>query len=161
VALFWGHREMADLVAACFDEDGALTPQARAARGFYRRHRGFPDWQPSDDRHEILDEALVGAAKCNRVEVLEAAQWLIEHGADAALKDDLCKSDAVGTASYLGKAAVRDYLGSIRSGNRRAQRPQGLRIQCKAVLYTDHVRETHQRNPGSLHGGTPLGRTKS
>jgi hypothetical protein len=97
----------------------------------------------------------------NRVEVLEAAQWLIEHGADAALKDDLCKSDAVGTASYLGKAAVRDYLGSIRSGNRRAQRPQGLRIQCKAVLYTDHVRETHQRNPGSLHGGTPLGRTKS
>lgn len=92
VALFWGHREAAETVArhstapgnlrtaaglgsvtmldACFDKDGALTAAACAARGFHRPHSGFPDWQPSNDRQEILDEALVWAAKSNRVEVL-------------------------------------------------------------------------------------------
>jgi ankyrin repeat protein len=83
-ALFWGHREASallaaagihprnlrvaaglgrpDLVRACFTADGSLTPQARAARGSYRPHSGFPAWQPTDDRQEILDEALVWAA---------------------------------------------------------------------------------------------------
>ena len=93
VALFWGHREVADLlgrhsvapnnlraaaglgipelVDACFKPDGTLTPEAWAARGFYRPHSGFPDWQPSTDRQEILDEALVWACKSNRLTVLE------------------------------------------------------------------------------------------
>jgi ankyrin repeat protein len=92
-ALFWGHRETADLlgrhsvapnnlraaaglgipelVDACFKPDGTLTPEACAARGFYRPHSGFPDWQPSTDPQEVLDEALVWACKCNRVGVLE------------------------------------------------------------------------------------------
>ena len=82
-ALFWGHREVADLlgrhlvapsnlraaaglgipelVEACFNPDGTLTPEACAARGFYRPHSGFPDWQPSTDPQEVLDEALVWA----------------------------------------------------------------------------------------------------
>ena len=53
---------------------------ARAqARGFYRPHTGFPPWQPSDDPQEILDEALVWAAKSDRADVLGR---LVELGAD-------------------------------------------------------------------------------
>lgn len=92
-ALFWGHREVADvlarhgvvptnlraaagvgvpqLVEACFRGERGLSPQAGAARGFYRPHSGFPDWQPSSEPQEILDEALVWACKSNRVSVLE------------------------------------------------------------------------------------------
>ena len=133
VALFWGHREVADLLGgdrvaphnlravaglgrlelleACFRPDGTLTPEASAARGFYRPHSGFPDWQPSADPQQVLDEALVWACKSDRVAVLprlvhagarvnadpyrgtpliwaavcnraEAALWLLRHGAD-------------------------------------------------------------------------------
>lgn len=100
-----------DLVDACFRPDGALTPDAGAARGFYRPHSGFPDWNPSPDPQEVLDEALVWACKGNRLEVLdrlvragarpdadpyrgtpliwasvcnrpEAVAWLLDHGAD-------------------------------------------------------------------------------
>ncbi len=92
-ALFWGHREVAELlgrysvapgnlrvaaglgipqlVNACFNPDGTLAPQACAARGFYRPHSGFPDWQPSTDPQEVLDEALVWACKSGRLAVLE------------------------------------------------------------------------------------------
>jgi ankyrin repeat protein len=131
-ALFWGHREVADLlgrhslapgnlrVAAglgnhelldkCFGEEAALRSKAGVARGFYRPHSGFPDWQPSTDPQEILNEALVWACKSGRTEVLprllgagasldadpyrgtpliwaavcnriETAEWLIDHGA--------------------------------------------------------------------------------
>jgi ankyrin repeat protein len=92
-ALFWGHREVAELlgrhlvapsnlraaaglgipelVEACFQPDGTLTPEACAARGFYRPHSGFPDWQPSTDPREVLDEALVWACKSSHLVVLE------------------------------------------------------------------------------------------
>jgi ankyrin repeat protein len=136
-ALFWGHREVADLlgchtvspgnlraavglgipklVEGCFSGERALTPEACAARGFYRPHSGFPDWQPSTDPQEVLDEALVWACKSNRVTVLErlvragarpdadpyrgtpliwaaacnrteAAAWLLDHGANVNQK---------------------------------------------------------------------------
>jgi len=91
-ALFWGHREVAALlgreprnlrVAAGLGDLDLIdelvgTPQAGAHRGFYRPHGGFPTWQPSDDPGEILDEALVWAAKSDRV---EAIRRLVEHGA--------------------------------------------------------------------------------
>lgn len=131
-ALFWGHREVADvlgrrsvapgnlraaaglgdreLLDRCFSGDGTLTSAAFAARGFYRPHSGFPDWRPSADPQEVLDEALVWACKSGRTEVLprllragarldadpyrgtpllwaaacnriETAGWLIDHGA--------------------------------------------------------------------------------
>ena len=92
VALFWGYREAGEtlaaagvvprnlriaaglgrleLIDACFGSDGALTPEARSKRGFYRPHSGFPLWSPSDDPQEILDEALVWAAKADRAEAL-------------------------------------------------------------------------------------------
>jgi ankyrin repeat protein len=101
VALFWGNREAADalaeraivpgnlriaaglgrldLVDECFAADGALTTAARAQRGFYRPHSGFPLWRPSSARQEVLDEALVWAAKADRVAVLPA---LVARGAD-------------------------------------------------------------------------------
>lgn len=91
-ALFWGHREVADLLARhsvapgnlraaaglgdqnllekCFTGERVLTPEAGAARGFYRPHSGFPDWQPSSEPQEILDEALVWACKSGRTDVL-------------------------------------------------------------------------------------------
>jgi ankyrin repeat protein len=85
-ALFWGHREVVDLlgleprnlrVAAGLGrldlvQELAGTTQAGAHRAFYRPHGGFPAWQPSDDPQEVLDEALVWAAKSDRVELLAA-----------------------------------------------------------------------------------------
>ncbi len=136
-ALFWGNREVADLlgrhsvapgnlraaaglgnpelVESCFTGERTLTPEAGAARGFYRPHSGFPDWQPSTDPQEVLDEALVWACKSNRLGVLdrlhragarldadpyrgtpliwaaacnrtEAAAWLLDRGADVNRK---------------------------------------------------------------------------
>jgi ankyrin repeat protein len=101
VALFWGHREVAgtlarhgvvpanlrvaaglgrlDLLECCFAPDGALTPAARAGRAFYRPHSGFPAWRPTDDAQEVLDEALVWAAKSGRI---EAMALLVARGAD-------------------------------------------------------------------------------
>ena len=131
-ALFWGHREVADLLGRysvapgnlraaaglgdkdllekCFSGEKTLTPEACAARGFYRPHSGFPDWQPSTDPREVVDEALVWASKNGRTAVLarliragarldadpyrgtplvwaavcnrmETAEWLIDRGA--------------------------------------------------------------------------------
>ena len=91
-ALFWGHREVVELlgrepgnlrVAAGLGDlelirDLVGTPAAGAHRDFYRPHGGFPVWQPTDDPQEVLDEALVWAAKSGRV---EAIQLLVELGA--------------------------------------------------------------------------------
>ena len=93
MALFWGHREAADvlrgygivpdnlrtaagvgdlaMVEQFFTTSDTLTSAAGAARGFYRPHTGFPAWQPSDTPQEVLDEALVWACKSDRVEVLD------------------------------------------------------------------------------------------
>jgi ankyrin repeat protein len=93
VALFWGHRHVVDLlgleprnlrVAAGLGrvdliDELAGTPAAGAQREFYRPHGGFPAWQPSDDPQEILDEALVWAAKSDRVEAIDR---LVELGAN-------------------------------------------------------------------------------
>jgi ankyrin repeat protein len=92
MALFWGHREVAELlgrhprnlrVAAGLGDlelihELARRPQAGAHRGFYRPHGGFPAWQPSDDPQEVRDEALVWAAKADRV---DAIRLLVELGA--------------------------------------------------------------------------------
>lgn len=101
MALFWGHREVADILAECggaprnlraaagagdaellqsfFAADGSLKPEAGAARGFYRPHGGFPAWQPGGEPREILDEAFVYACKSGRLETMEA---LLERGAN-------------------------------------------------------------------------------
>ena len=132
-ALFWGHREVADVLAAhgvhpgnlrtaaglgridllagLFGADGSLLPEAGAHRAFYRPHTGFPEWRPSDDPQEILDEAFVYACRSRCLEAMafllargaridadpyrgtgllwatvksgvDAVRWLLDHGAD-------------------------------------------------------------------------------
>lgn len=132
-ALFWGRRLQAerlaqegiypynlrtaaglgrlDLMSNFFNPDGSLKPEAGQKREFHRPHSGFPPWTPRDDRQEILDEALVYAAKSGRAHVLgylqaqgadidgepyngtalfwavsceqiETVRWLLDHGAD-------------------------------------------------------------------------------
>lgn len=132
-ALFWGHREAAevlaghgvhplnlraaaglgrvDLLRQLFEPEGGLLPQGGAHRAFYRPHTGFPEWRPSNDPQEILDEAFVYACKSGRVKAMalllargahidadpyrgtgliwaaakgdtETVRWLLDHGAD-------------------------------------------------------------------------------
>lgn len=100
-ALFWGHRPQAemlaergvtplnlrvaaglgrlDLLRGLFNDDGDLKPEAGAHREFHRPHSGFPPWRPADEPRQILDEALVYAAKSGRTEVLG---FLVERGAN-------------------------------------------------------------------------------
>jgi ankyrin repeat protein len=118
VALFWGHREVVELlgrepgnlrVAAGLGDldlirDLVGTPAAGAHRDFYRPHGGFPVWRPTDDPQEVLDEALVWAAKSGRV---EATQLLVELGA------------RVDADPYRGTpltwAAVNDHVEALRA----------------------------------------------
>ena len=126
-ALFWGHREAADLLAsvevrprnlrvssglgrvdlveAAFLADGTLRAEAYAGRGFYRPHSGFPLWQPTDDRQEVLDEALVWAAKSDRVAVLSS---LLARG--AAIDADPYRGTPLIWAAFVGRSATIDWL---------------------------------------------------
>jgi ankyrin repeat protein len=116
-ALFWGHREVVDLlgleprnlrVAAGLGRVDLVdelvgTPAAAAHRAFYRPHGGFPAWQPSDDPQEIIEEALVWAAKADRVEAIER---LVELGAN--VEADPYRGTALAWAASNGRiAAIR------------------------------------------------------
>ena len=137
-ALFWGHAEAADLLAEreiaprnlriasglgrvdlvreLVRDDGSLTPEAGRARGFYRPHSGFPIWQPSADPQEILDEALVWAAKSDRVDVLGP---LVELGAD--VDGDPYRGTALIWAGAVGRvAAIRRLIELGADPNRKA-----------------------------------------
>ena len=118
VALFWGHREVAEVLAehglyprnlrvaaglgrVDLIDELAGTPQAGAHRGFYRPHGGFPAWQPSDDPQEVLDEALAWAARSDRVDALDA---LVRHG--ARLEADVYRGTALTWAAACGRVAA-------------------------------------------------------
>jgi ankyrin repeat protein len=128
VALFWGHREVSELLAEhgvhprnlraaaglgrldLLDElappDGRLAPEAGAHRAYYRPHSGFPEWRASDDRQEVLNEALAWAARSDRVEVLEP---LVARG--ARLQADVYRGTALMWAAATGRtAAVRRLI---------------------------------------------------
>jgi ankyrin repeat protein len=130
VALFWGHRDVVGLlgreprnlrVAAGLGDLDAIralagTPAAGAHRGFYRPHGGFPAWQPSDDPQEVLDEALVWAAKADRVEALAP---LVELG--ARVDADPYRGTPLGWAAANGRvASIRALVGLGSDVNRRA-----------------------------------------
>jgi ankyrin repeat protein len=124
VALFWGHREVVDLlgleprnlrVAAGLGrvdliDELAGAPAAGAHRGFYRPHGGFPAWQPSDDPHEVLDEALVWAAKSDRVEAVER---LVELGADVDGRGTFGGPDHGRGVTALHLAAQSGRVGAV------------------------------------------------
>ncbi len=67
-----------DLTESLFNADGSLTAEAGAQRGYYRPHNSFPEWQPTDDPQEILDEAFVYACANGRLEMLD---FLVAKGA--------------------------------------------------------------------------------
>jgi ankyrin repeat protein len=127
VALFWGNRETADLLAErgvlppnlraaaglglteligeLVAPDGALAPGAGARRAYYRPHSGFPAWRPSDDPRDILDEALCWAARNDR---LEALDLLVSRG--ARLDADVYRGTALAWASSCGHVAAVQRL---------------------------------------------------
>ena len=109
VALFWGNRATAELLA----EQGVhprnlrtgaglgrleLADDPGSDRGFYRPHGGFPDWTPSEDPQEALDEALSWAARNNRAETLDE---LVSRGADVAA--DVYRGTALAWAAAGGR----------------------------------------------------------
>jgi ankyrin repeat protein len=115
VALFWGHREVVDVlglaprnlrVAAGLGlvdliDELAGTQAAGAHRGFYRPHGGFPAWRPSDDPQEVVDEALVWAAKADRVEAIDR---LVELGAN--VDADPYRGTPLTWAAFNGRVAA-------------------------------------------------------
>lgn len=125
VALFWGHREAAEKLAAHSRAPGNLRvaaglgdadllgellepghPAAGAHRGFYRPHSGFPAWHPQDDPAEVKNEALSWAARNDRVEALRA---LVAKGADPDA--DVYRGTALTWAAATGRTtAIRTLL---------------------------------------------------
>jgi len=121
VALFWGHRATAELLAGHgvvprnlraaaglgdLDLIDALPPEeAGAHRAFYRPHTGFPDWQPSGDPQEVLDEALAWAARSDRADAVER---LVARGADVAA--DVYRGTALAWAAACGRVGTMRRL---------------------------------------------------
>jgi ankyrin repeat protein len=127
IALFWGHRDTAELlsrhgivpgnlrVAAALGRldlleelvapEGGLAPEAGAHRAYYRPHSGFPPWEPSDDPQETLDEALTWAARNGRVEALDL---LVARGAQADA--DVYRGTALAWAAGCGQSHAIERL---------------------------------------------------
>ncbi|UOX85620.1 ankyrin repeat domain-containing protein [Amycolatopsis sp. FBCC-B4732] len=123
VALFWGHREAAETlaahsrapanlrVAAGLGDTGLLDELLTSGRGgehrgFYRPHSGFPAWHPGDDPAEARDEALAWAARNDRTEALCT---LVSRG--AGVDADVYRGTALAWAAAKGRlAAVRTLL---------------------------------------------------
>jgi ankyrin repeat protein len=118
-ALFWGHVEVARVLAsvavvphnlrtAAGLDDVELLESAEpsSGRGFYRPHSGFPVWRPSDSLTEARDEAVSWAARCDAV---EAINWLAARGAD--LDADVYRGTPLTWAAAKGRVrAVRRLL---------------------------------------------------
>ncbi|HZO95922.1 MAG TPA: ankyrin repeat domain-containing protein [Gaiellaceae bacterium] len=118
-ALFWGHRDVVDLlgleprnlrVAAGLGRVDLIdelhgTPAAGVHRAFHRPHGGFPPWTPSDDPQEVLDEALVWAAKSGRDEAIER---LVSLGAD--VDADPYRGTALTWAAVNGRVSSVELL---------------------------------------------------
>lgn len=137
-ALFWGHSEAADAlaacdvtpknlrvaaglgrvsdIAACFDGDD-LTAAARADRDYYRPHTDFPDWEPTHSGQETLDDALSYAARNRRRQAVDA---LLDRGAD--IDGEAYNGTALHWAVHAGDLGlVRHLLSRGANPNRSAQ----------------------------------------
>jgi hypothetical protein len=156
-ALFWGHREVVDLlgleprnlrVAAGLGRVDLIdelwgTPAAGAHRAFYRPHGGFPAWTPRDDPQEILDEALVWAAKSGRVEAIDR---LVELGAQ--VEADPYRGTPLSWAAVNGR--------SMRSAASSSSEPIPTGGEASAGRPTarSHARSTSPRRRGKSRPST-------
>ena len=94
-----------DLIGELVLPDGSLTPEAGAHRDFYRPHSGFPQWRPTDNPREVLDEALAWAARSDRAEAVEA---LVARGADP--NRDIYRGTPLAWAASCGRVATIQRL---------------------------------------------------
>ncbi len=182
VALFWGHRDAAELlatagavpanlrVAAGLGDVGRIealvapyVSEAGAHRAFYRPHSGFPAWTPSDDPQEVLDEALAWAARNDRETAIEA---LVRAG--ARVNGDVYRGTPLAWAAFAGRAgAIRRLLalGADPDGRSSFGGPdhgdgvtplhlaaQGGRVAAVAALLDGGADPTLR---DALYGGTP------
>jgi ankyrin repeat protein len=176
VALFWGNVATAELLAG----HGVHPRNLRAAaglgrlevadepgaeRGFYRPHSGFPEWTPTDDPQEVLDEALAWAARNDRA---DAVAELVERG--AAVDADVYRGTALAWAAACGRvAAIRRLveLGADPAGRTTFGGPDhgegvtALHLAAQAGR-VDAVRTLLElgADPSAtdaLYGGTPAG----
>ena len=126
-ALFWGHAEAADLLARravvpanlrvaaglgrldllreLSPAPGRLHAEAGRGRAFHRPHTGFPEWHPSADPQEILDEALGYAARNGRAPALA---FLLSRG--AALDSEPYRGTALCWAANCGRTGTVAWL---------------------------------------------------
>lgn len=127
LALFWGNREVAEVlaerslapgnlrVAAGVDRPDLVASATGAHRGFYRPHSGFPRWRPSNDPAEALDEAMAWAARNGAVQAMAA---LAERG--ASLDVDVYRGTPLVWAAFCGRdEAIRWLLDAGAEVNRR------------------------------------------
>lgn len=120
-----------------------LTPEASAGCDFYRPLRVFPEWQRTLSRQELLDEALGWAARHDRVDsmaqlvalgadvnanpyrgtpllwatcgdAVDAAAWLLDHGANPNLRHDFGGSQHGFSAVAMHLAAQYGRLKCLR-----------------------------------------------
>ena len=127
VALFWGNRDAAellaergvvpgnlraaaglerlDLVDALVSPGGRLAREAGARRAFHRPHSGFPAWQPADDPQQVLDEALCWAARNDRA---EAVGRLAQRGAN--VDADVYRGTALAWSAAGGRLRALERL---------------------------------------------------
>lgn len=127
VALFSGHRDVAELLGArgivpgnlraaaglgrldlgdtLVAADGRLAPEAGAHRAFYRPHSGFPAWRPSDKPQEVLDEALSWAARNDQPEAIDL---LVARGAN--IDADVYRGTALTWAAATGRLRAIERL---------------------------------------------------
>lgn len=128
-ALFYGHADVADLLAQqailprnlrvaaglgridlierFFEERRSLTSDAGAHREFYRCHDGFPSWTVGNNPDEIIGEAFAYAAKNGR---REAVLWFLD-----VLRIDINtrpyrNSTALHWAAFRGRREVVELL---------------------------------------------------
>jgi len=144
--------------------DGALTEGATVGLDFYRPSVGFPVWERTYGRQEVVDEALTWASRNGQIDGMQqlvrlgadpnhnpyrgtpllwavyaddadATTWLLDHGADPDLRHDF------GGAEH-GTGAVAMHLAAQFGG-----------LRCLRVLLE---RGADATVVDEGHGGTPL-----
>lgn len=132
-----------DQLEKWFDGTGALRPEALKTRPNLADVGWPPMPPPKDDPHEVLGEAMALAAYNGRIHAMEnllprganvngtahgltglhftvikhrlaVARWLVEHGADLSLEDEIHRSKPLGWAEHSAKGSpIHGYLAGV------------------------------------------------